>query len=256
MSKTSNQGEAVTCWFGASVTYPTSDGRLLRFPAGTEIEGALSLRRAYPENDPDPEDEDAAWEPEVYAADLRVADADGRIWRTTSHFTSAVFVAEMLDFSRLDDGGALTSVVPVKARRRKPEPSLRASYLTDDRAGRELIVSRREPGRRLADRVVVPISGKYLGIAFEVYIVPAGEEPAALRVEIVEGSLVDARTGDDLGRFAFTMPWRELFRQNDMARDAEGRWRGCDLPLPVVFSPESNSGTPQEGVTVLGLSME
>ena len=117
-----------------------ADGRArtsATFPAGTEIEGALSLRRVFPEQDPDPEDEDAAWEPEVYAADLRVADADGRLWRATSHFTSDVFVAEMVDFSRLDDGGALTSIGPAKARRRKPEPSLRASYLTDDRAGRE-----------------------------------------------------------------------------------------------------------------------
>src|SRR5918997_7691 len=120
MSKASGQGETVTCWFGASVTYPTSDGRSLRFPAGTEIEGALSLRRAYPEQDPDPEDEDAAWEPEVYAADLRVTDAGGRLWRATSHFTSDVFVAEMLDFSRLDDGGALASIGPVEAGRRKP----------------------------------------------------------------------------------------------------------------------------------------
>ena len=60
--------------------------------------------------------------------------------------------------------------------------------------------------------------------------------------------------GTTWGCFAFTMPWRELFRQDDMARDADGRWRACDLPLPVVFSPESVSGNPQEGVTVLDTS--
>jgi hypothetical protein len=219
--------------------YPTTDKRLLQLKSGFVI-GEMSFRFEHRGSSDDlPTD--------VIACDFRIPDGDGRVWLTTSRFTSELFITHLFDASMLSSMNLFTDdnadaefldafeVCPLLSDVR---------YSSDDRFVRSLLIGDR----------VASVQFKYTTIVLDVAAVPDEDDDelpllTKLAIRIRPGSLYDDE-GRDLGALGYFMSCRHPLRNNTAAED-DGRWIDNPIPLPMVFSPTDAPGEPNDDVEVI-----
>jgi hypothetical protein len=266
------------------LAYPTSDGRWLRVTEGRQIDAELSLRNEtrLAERIPDSEEDwEASIGTDILSADLRLADADGRLWLTSSRFDAELFLSQMVDVARMDPGIPLQqprhsprrtsrkrepeitgdghAVYPFGGGSRKeadcPPPVLPdVRFFSDDRMIREVPISVVE-GESLSTRVV-EWQFKYSYLSFDVaYHRPAPNcshlgHLLELRVRLNEGSAFEYHSAEEISPLGFGFRWEHLMRNNCWSKDEGGRWHHSTLPLPLVFRAVEGGGAPQPHVVV------
>jgi hypothetical protein len=165
---------------GGTTFYPTDDGRRLEISEG-QIIGNISLRFEW--RNPS---EDLLTD--ALACDFRTADADGRVWRVTSRFTTELFVAHMLDISAMTGTGLFHPHADRGYQRAFKECLLLrdARFSSDDRFYRTLLIQQKP----------VDIQFRYTTIRFDVALLQMYLAPllAKVAVRIRPGSLWDKET--------------------------------------------------------------
>ncbi|WP_435016616.1 hypothetical protein TA3x_004189 [Tundrisphaera sp. TA3] len=252
----------------AGMAYPTDDGRWLRVDSDTKVIAALTIRNEtrYAEK-VGTADEDGDLPTDILSADLRLADQDGQLWQATSTFDASLFVAQMIDLTRIDTLPFREFVARKRrSRTRKitanPDAQLAAVvFSSDDRFIREFAIQtpREETGK--SDGVdlvtkVVRLQFKYTTLFFDVSFTRphAGiemlEHMLDLTVRLHEGCAHDYETFEDIGPLVFTFGWEVLFRHHLYARTPAGDWHGSGLPLPLIFRSVKGSEAVQAHVCV------
>ncbi|MEW4570879.1 hypothetical protein AB1L88_23680 [Tautonia sp. JC769] len=239
--------------------YGTTDGRRLRVTETGRVLAELALRNEtrLVDQKPSEEDEEAGLGTDILSADLRVADAEGRLWLATASFDAGVFVSQLIDVAR-------KATIPFRddaARGRKktkgggPAPVLTdVRFWSDDRFIRPIVFY--GPDGEQDEHRIVQLQFKYTLLSFDVaYHRPAPEIEVLrhlleLRVRLDEVGVFDYETVEEFGPLAFFFSWEVLFQNNHWSRDRDGRWRHSTLPLPLVFRSVDGSGTPQAQVVV------
>lgn len=224
---------------GGVARYPTADGRSLEV-AGNELRGEISLRFEFR----DPGDDLPT---DVVACDFRTADRDGRLWQTTSRFTTKLFLVHMYDFSALRHMDLFTTK---RADEDWPKPFNAALLLkdarfgTDDRFYRTLLVNGEQWQVQL----------KYTVLRFDVAAYQPPPELSMLgklAIRIRSGSFY--LEGDPVPAIGYYMSFRHLLLANTAVFDEEdGRWLDAPIPMPLVFEPTEGSGSVQAGVRAVG----
>jgi hypothetical protein len=217
--------------------YPTADGRSLEV-SGDELAGELSLRFEFR----DPEE---MLPRDAIACDFCIADRNGRVWQTTSRFTTELFVVHMYDFSALGHMNLFTTKKAgepwVKAF--EASPLLEdARFGTDDRFYRTLLVNRKQ----------LRVQFKYTVLQFDVGVnqYSDGSYQSDLAVRLRRGSFWEE--GVTLPEMGFYLSCKHLLRGNTGVFDpGRGRWVNAPLPMPLVFEPTSASGVAQAGVRLV-----
>jgi len=237
-------------WFDTCgvARYATDDARSLEVSAG-QVRGVMSLLFEYRDPVEQPTD--------VIACEFRIADRAGRLWTTTSRFTTELFVTHLFDFAR-DGVMDLFRLPPTRRRYRDPceQHTLKsyqdafqnhllladARFFSDDRGYRHLVVARR----------LVRIKFKYMHLHLD--IAGSGENSFAdwVSVRIANHCFWDEERDVPLGPLAFDFRCVHFLRNNTAVWDAdEKRWRDHPFPRPLVFSPMDGGGTPQDNVRVV-----
>ncbi|HEU5116572.1 MAG TPA: hypothetical protein VFT74_07840, partial [Isosphaeraceae bacterium] len=82
----------------SSAAFPTIDRRHLRIAENAESRGLLAIRNETGVAERAGENEEAFVDlpTDVLSAELRIADAQGRLWQTTSFFSAELLVARMI----------------------------------------------------------------------------------------------------------------------------------------------------------------
>jgi hypothetical protein len=218
--------------------YPTADGRLLEV-SGETLDGELALRFEF-------RDPEKMLPRDALACDFRVADREGRVWQTTSRFTTKLFVVHMYDFSSLRHMNLFTAKKAeeqwVKAFENGPVLE-DARFGTDDRFYRTLLVNRKQ----------VEVKFKYTVLHFDVAVnqYPEGSYLTDLAIRICRGSFWDE--GSTLPEMGFYLSCEHLLRSNTGVLNPERNfWVDAPIPMPLVFAPTGGAATAQPGVRVVG----
>jgi hypothetical protein len=221
------------------ILYPTPGGRRLRIGTGV-VSGDMSFVFHFRDASEDlPLD--------VVACEFRLADKDGRVWSTTSRFTSALFVTHMFDASASEPMNLF--------RPNEADDEYRAAFdshaalsairfSSDDRFVRTIAVGDR----------MIPVQFKYTTIVFDLAIVQDDDELpllTKLAVKIRSGSLFDT-DGQDLGDLGYYMSCSHPLRNNTAAsEDGERPWGDNSIPEPMTFTPTELSAAPNEDVEIV-----
>jgi hypothetical protein len=228
-----------------AIDYPTADGRRLRI-TGEDVGGVLAIRNEtrVAAQAGDEEDAFADLPSDVLAAELRLADSQGRLWATTSRFGADRLLARCIDLSYSNTGA-----------QREPRPkrgSKSRSVFDSPTTLSEVICSSDDRGYRyltLDGEKVVSFKFEYMVLAFDVALVSEADEPE-VRVRLRQGCLFDMKTEEDLGGWIFPIHWQELFRCNTHTPTPDGGWQENALPLPLTFDLLEGAGQPQVGVII------
>ncbi len=217
--------------------YPTTDGRWLEI--GPEsLAGTLSLRYQFR----DPAD---MLPTDAIACDFQTTDDEGRIWTTTSRFTTEVFITHMFDFSLRK---SMNLFWPRKAEKEyknafKTRLLLRkANFSSDDRFYRTLLI----------EDQLIRTKFKYTRITFDVAVVQT-KHPylTKLAIKVRAGSLLDEEEIEDVGEFGYYMSCLHLLQHNTgVFNEERGRWGDSPVPMPLVFDTKGKRGTLQANVRV------
>jgi hypothetical protein len=229
---------------------PTTEGRRLRIAEGLDVRGLLAIRNETCVAGMAGEEEETFEElpTDVLSAELRIADAQGRLWQTTSSFSAELLVSRMVDLSYVNSSLSWDSRSKRKSEVKSPFDAVSALkdviVSCDDRAYRHFTID----GKR-----VVAVKFEYTVLAFDVAWGTEVMDPhhVSLRVRLRDDCLQDRRTDEDLGGLCFSINWQELFRRNTHKRTSDGVWRSSSLPLPLIFQPLRERADPQEGVTLV-----
>jgi hypothetical protein len=195
----------------------------------------------------DPSDESPV---DVIACEFRIGDRDGKVWATTSRFTSELFVAHMFDASLTRPIGLFRTAEAGADFREAFQSHAAISgmrFSSDDRFYRTLLVGER----------VVEVQFRYTTITFDMAIVQDPEHPyllTALAIRVRSGSLMDTEF-QDLGELGFFMSCTHPLRNNTAASEDGNRfWGDNPMPGPLVFSPLEGVADPNETVEVIAAS--
>jgi len=225
--------------------YSTNDGRMLEIAAG-ELRGVMSLR--FEVRDADEQGTD------VIACDYRIADCDGRLWTTTSLFTTELFVTHMVDLThrntdlfrllpdnrRYKDATKNNGLTQYRQAFQKPLLLSGARFFSDDRDSRYIVIMGR----------VTEIRFKYLYLSLDIGSVSDEESFADwFSVRIPDQCLWDEQREHAIGPLAFDISCVHFLRHNTAAWDSEEqRWQNAPLSRPLIFSPVEGEGKPQANV--------
>jgi hypothetical protein len=224
--------------------YATSDGRLLEMGDGIVIASFDIRFESRSETDEMPTD--------VIACDLWVADIDGRIWRTTSRFTTEIFIRHILDVSStwatcFSLGRAPASFTRAIDSNRVLDD---ARYSSDDRCFRMLVI----------DKIIVNTQFYYTTAHMDVGIVPDDNEECPLLVNCAvrfrsnSFLLCSGPEMEQVGavdEFGFFMHWNYPLLSNTAIYSPEyNRYHDITIPMPLIFTATDESGEPQSLVRI------
>jgi hypothetical protein len=219
--------------------YATTDGRWLEVGTGN-LAGDMLLRYEF-------RDTEKTLPIDAIACEFRTAGREGRIWATTSRFTTRLFIAHMFDFSLAQHMNLFRPSEADEDYKRAFERGLMlegARFSSDDRFYRTLLV-----GEEL-----IVTKFKYTQITFDVAVVQ-DEQPSyltQLAIRVHSESLWDNDV-EDVGELGFYMSCLHPLRYNTAVFDAgSGYWRDCPLPMPLVFSETGARGLAQDNVRIVG----
>lgn len=250
------QSERVVFWAAAGTRYPTDDGRYLRVGDEEMVEGKLSLRNETRIRDRDEDDPLDRWF-DILTAELTVADAEGRLWRAASHFST-----RLLETTLTLSGGDRSPPVRLPAGRKPPDflgvprqfALQHVIFGCDDRTHR--IFTIRAIDGDIWKNKLVQVSYKYLCMEFDIGfsrptrgIVDPSEDHRVV-VRMYENLVSDVNTGEDIGPLVFGIDWLELFRHNHYWQTKDGAWECSGWPLPLVFRAAKGRATKQPNLTV------